>query len=83
MGLFDWFKESKRKSKNVEVEKTAPKQSSFCADYIRREEMYTDMLPEDRRNIFTKLFFFSMATNIRFKAFVFSKKHFTFVLLMI
>ena len=43
---------------------------------IRREEIYTDMLPEDRRNIFTKLFFFSMATNIRFKAFVFSKKHF-------
>lgn len=25
---------------------------------IRREEMYEEMLPEDRRNIFTKLFFF-------------------------
>ena len=34
---------------------------------IRREEIYTDMLPEDRRNIFTKLFFFSMATNINSK----------------
>ena len=42
---------------------------------IRREEMYIDMLPEDRRNILTKLFFFSIATNIQFKTFVFSKKH--------
>ena len=43
---------------------------------IRREEMYEEMLPVDRRNIFTRLFFFTIATNIQFKTFVFSKKHF-------
>lgn len=43
---------------------------------IRREEIYKDMSLADRRNIFTKLFFFSIAANIRFKTFVFSKKHF-------
>lgn len=43
---------------------------------IRREEMYIDMLPEDRRNIFAKLFFFSKITNVQHKVFVFSKKHF-------
>ncbi len=47
MGLFDWFKGSKRKSKNVEIEKTAPKQSSFCADYVKREEMYIPDRPKE------------------------------------
>ncbi|MDO5150670.1 MAG: leucine-rich repeat domain-containing protein [Oscillospiraceae bacterium] len=47
MGLFDWFKESKRKKQNVEVEKTAPKHSSFCADYIKREEMYIPDRPKE------------------------------------
>lgn len=42
---------------------------------VRREEFYAEMSPKDRRNIFTKLFFFSMVSNIRFKAFVFNKKH--------
>lgn len=43
---------------------------------IRREEMYTDMLPMDRRNIFTKLFFFTISSNISYKTFVFSKKYY-------
>ena len=43
---------------------------------IRREKMYSEMLPKDRRNIFSKLFFFSIATNIEYKTFVFSKKYF-------
>lgn len=47
MGLFDWFKGSKRKSKNVEAEKTAPKQSSFCAEYVKREEMYIPDRPKE------------------------------------
>ena len=42
---------------------------------IRREEMYKEMLPKERRDIFTKLFFFSMNAGINFKCFVFSKKN--------
>lgn len=43
---------------------------------IRREEMYRGMLPKERRDIFTKLFFFSMNSGINFKCFVFSKKNY-------
>ena len=43
---------------------------------IRREEMYENMLPIDRRYIFTRLFFFSKSIDISFKSFVFSKKYF-------
>lgn len=43
---------------------------------IRREEMYSDLSPADRRNIFSKLFFFSMSSNILYQSFIFSKKHF-------
>lgn len=43
---------------------------------IRREEMYKEMFPMERREIFTKLFFFSMNTGITFKCFVFSKKNY-------
>lgn len=43
---------------------------------VRREEMYSNMLPKERRSLFTKLFFFSLNANIQFKTFVFSKKHF-------
>ena len=43
---------------------------------IRREEMYLDLTPKERRNIFTKLFFFSLSIDISYKTFVFSKKHF-------
>ncbi|MBO4667693.1 MAG: hypothetical protein J5666_06200, partial [Bacilli bacterium] len=46
------------------------------APLIRREEMYQGMLPKDRRNIFTKLFFFSLNANINYKCFVFSKKNY-------
>lgn len=43
---------------------------------IRKEEIYENMSPQDRRNILTKLFFFSKSCPIKFKTFVFSKKHF-------
>ena len=43
---------------------------------IRREEVYENMNPKDRRNIFTKLFFFSMSSSVMHKTFVFSKKFF-------
>lgn len=43
---------------------------------IRREEMYESMLPNDRRAILRKLFFFTKSAPINFKTFIFSKKHF-------
>ena len=44
--------------------------------FYRREEVYENMSPKDRRNIFTKLFFFSMSSSVVHKTFVFSKKFF-------
>ena len=43
---------------------------------IRREEMYSDMTPTERRSIFTKLFFFTIGVNIQYRCFVFSKKNY-------
>ena len=43
---------------------------------IRREEMYRNYSPNERRALFTKLFFFLMKTELRFKTFVFEKKQF-------
>ena len=43
---------------------------------IRREEMFKDMSAEERRTLFTKLFFFTESTNISYKTFIFNKKHF-------
>ena len=43
---------------------------------IRKEEIYCDMPPADRRAIFTKLFFFMLHTNIQYKSFIFDKREF-------
>ena len=43
---------------------------------IRREEMYENMTPNDRRAILRKLFFFAKSAPIKYKIFIFSKKHF-------
>ena len=43
---------------------------------IRREEMYIDMSPNERRAILRKLFFFAKSAPISFKTFIFSKKNF-------
>ena len=43
---------------------------------IRREEIYAEMLPNDRRGILRKLFFFTKSAPIRYKTFIFSKKYF-------
>lgn len=43
---------------------------------IRREEMYVNMLPNDRRAILRKLFFFTKSAPIKYKIFLFSKKYF-------
>ncbi len=43
---------------------------------IRKEEIYCEMLPNDRRAIFTKLYFFTLKTNIWYKYFVFDKRQY-------
>ena len=43
---------------------------------IRKEEMYDSMLPNERRAILRKLFFFTKSAPITFKTFIFSKKCF-------
>lgn len=43
---------------------------------IRKEEIYCNMQPNDRRAIFTKLFFFALKTHIQYKSFVFDKRQY-------
>lgn len=43
---------------------------------IRKEEIYCNMLPNDRRAILTKLFFFTLRSPIKYKSFVFKKKEY-------
>lgn len=38
--------------------------------------MFKDMSAEERRTLFTKLFFFTESTNISYKTFIFNKKYF-------
>lgn len=46
------------------------------APLIRKEEMFTAVLPNERRALFTKLFYFVMKSEIQYKTFVFEKKQF-------
>ncbi len=41
---------------------------------IRREEKYQFLLPNERRTIFSKLFYFVIKSNIQYKSFIFQKK---------
>lgn len=43
---------------------------------IRREEIYVNVSPNERRAIFTKLFYFVLKTSIMYKTFVFEKREF-------
>lgn len=43
---------------------------------IRREEDYQNLLPNERRSIFSKLYYFSLKCDIQYKSFVFQKKDF-------
>lgn len=43
---------------------------------IRREEDYKNLLPNERRSIFTKLYYFTTKCDIQYKSFVFQKKDF-------
>lgn len=44
---------------------------------IRREDDYSEMSPNERRSIFTKLFYFTMRCNIKYKTFLYEKRHFS------
>ena len=41
---------------------------------VRREEAYSNLSPNERRQLFTKLFFFALRSPIQYKSFVFEKK---------
>lgn len=43
---------------------------------IRKEESYTNLSPNERRNIFTKLFYFSLKCDINYKSFIYNKIEF-------
>ena len=47
------------------------------APLIRKEEMFSSVSPNERRALFTKLFFFVLKSNIQYKAFIIEKKNFT------
>lgn len=47
---------------------------------VRREEAYSNLSPNERRKIFTKLYFFALRAPIRYKSFVFEKKQMNDVL---
>lgn len=44
---------------------------------IRREEDYKNLSPNERRQIFTRLFYFTMNCDIQYKVFLFHKKEFS------
>ena len=43
------------------------------APLIRKEEMFNKVMPNERRALFTKLFYFVLKSDIKFKTFVFEK----------
>ncbi|MBR5385970.1 MAG: DUF3800 domain-containing protein [Clostridiales bacterium] len=49
---------------------------------IRKEEIYHDTPPNERRTIFSKLFFFTLKSDIKYKCFLFDKKQFGDTLLL-
>ena len=46
------------------------------APLIRKEEMFNAVMPNERRALFTKLFYFVLKSDIQYKTFVFEKKQF-------
>lgn len=46
------------------------------APLIRREEDYKNLSPNERRNIFSKLYYFASKCEIQYKSFIFQKKEF-------
>ena len=44
---------------------------------IRKEEIYHDISPNERRAVFSKLFFFTLKADIQYKCFIFEKKRYS------
>lgn len=57
-----------------------PNHTIHTEPLIRREENYAFMSPNERRKIFSKLFFFTLSCDIQYKTFIFHKKEFDDVL---
>lgn len=57
-----------------------PNHTIHTEPLIRREENYAYMSPNERRKIFSKLFFFTLNCDIQYKSFIFYKKEFDDVL---
>ena len=47
------------------------------APLIRKEEMYTNHSPNERRALFTKLYYFFLNTDITYKTFAYSKREYS------
>lgn len=45
-----------------------------CGPLIRKEEVYCNLLPNERRSIFTKMFYFAKKAPISYKTFVIDRK---------
>ena len=54
-----------------------PNHTVHTSPLIRREENYVNMQPNERRKIFSKLYYFAMNCDIQYKTFIFNKKEFT------
>ena len=76
---------NQEKSINEQIQKLDSEISSLglppdfvihTAPLICKEEMFSAMSPNDRRALFTKLFYFVMKCDIQFKSFVFEKRQF-------
>ena len=50
------------------------------APLIRKEEMFSSVSPNERRALFTKLFYFVIKSDIHYKTFIFEKRQFENVL---
>ena len=74
---------------NIEILNQGLKNLGYDTDFaihteplIRREEIFQNKSPNERRALFSKLFYFVMKSDISYKTFVFSKRQFDDVLKM-
>ena len=79
MVLHDQSIDISQNIKILDAELKKLKVQDFCihtAPLVRKEESYCNMEANERRSILTKLYYFSLKIDIRFKTFVYEKKNF-------
>lgn len=59
-----------------------PNHTVHTSPLIRREENYVNMHPNERRKIFSKLYYFAINCDIQYKTFIYDKKEFDDLLKM-